>query len=340
MPPAPGLRPVRARDEENAQLREQLTADAEVTGLRGQVADLKDRTPAWSAPCPATAPVAVPPSGMTRRAASRPASSGGRQSDAARSGTGRAAGGAGAAMTWTVPDDTFDYYPRAPARAARTSVMPPISASRGLPRGRGSRAEGSDIQHDLHQARCACGRPHGAPPARRPGLRSPSGRGLRLAVYCWSSSTSRWSGAAAAVRRGRREVWGVHPLLPGESCVDGSRDREADKALLIAARVVGFDETTLRSGAAGERNRARRVHRAVLPVPPRRPVAGDHDDFGILTDFTGIAVTDRYGNYFHATWKNISGHQACVQHLCVTCKTAETYPGTIWPAQRKTRSAS
>ena len=32
-------------------------------------------------------------------------------------------------------------------------------------------------------------------------------------------------------------------------------------------------------------------------------------DFGILPDFAGIAVTDRYGNYFHATWKNISGHQ-------------------------------
>ena len=44
-------------------------------------------------------------------------------------------------------------------------------------------------------------------------------------------------------------------------------------------------------------------------------------DFGILTHFTGIVVTDRYCNYFHtATWKNISGHQACVQHP--PCKTA------------------
>ena len=25
-------------------------------------------------------------------------------------------------------------------------------------------------------------------------------------------------------------------------------------------------------------------------------------DFGILTDFTWIAVTYRYGNYFHSTW--------------------------------------
>ena len=57
-------------------------------------------------------------------------------------------------------------------------------------------------------------------------------------------------------------------------------------------------------------------------------------DFGILAGFAGIAVTDRYGNYFHTTWKNISGHQACVQHLLRDLQDcAETYPGTIWPGQ-------
>ena len=57
-------------------------------------------------------------------------------------------------------------------------------------------------------------------------------------------------------------------------------------------------------------------------------------DFGILAGFAGIAVTDRYGNYFHTTWKNISGHQACVQHLLRDLQDcAETYPDTIWPGQ-------
>ena len=50
-PPAPGCAPCAARDEEIAQLQDQLAArDAEVTGLRGQVAaqdgqlaELKDR---------------------------------------------------------------------------------------------------------------------------------------------------------------------------------------------------------------------------------------------------------------------------------------------------------
>ena len=57
-------------------------------------------------------------------------------------------------------------------------------------------------------------------------------------------------------------------------------------------------------------------------------------DFGILPDFAGIAVTDRYGNYFHATWKNISGHQACVSHILRDLQDcAESYPGTLWPGQ-------
>ena len=57
-------------------------------------------------------------------------------------------------------------------------------------------------------------------------------------------------------------------------------------------------------------------------------------DFGILAGFAGMAVTDRYGNYFHATWKNISGHQACISHILRDLQDcAETYPGTIWPGQ-------
>ena len=107
------------------------------------------------------------------------------------------------------------------------------------------------------------------------------------------------------------------------------------KTLLIAAKVVGFDETTLRSGAAGEKKyvhgafteRYSLFHLGTRSLETMK-------DFGILPDFAGIAVTDRYGNYFHATWKNISGHQACVQHILRDLQDcAETYPGTIWPGQ-------
>ena len=114
------------------------------------------------------------------------------------------------------------------------------------------------------------------------------------------------------------------------------------KTLLIAAKVVGFDETTLRSGAAGEKKyvhgafteRYSLFHLGTRSLETMK-------DFGILPDFAGIAVTDRYGNYFHATWKNISGHQACVEHILRDLQDcAEAYPGTIWPARRKTPSAS
>jgi transposase len=107
------------------------------------------------------------------------------------------------------------------------------------------------------------------------------------------------------------------------------------KTLLIASRVVGFDETTLRSGAAGEK---KYVHGAFTEKYSLFHLGTRSletmKDFGILPDFAGIAVTDRYGNYFHATWKNISGHQACVQHILRDLQDcAETYPGAIWPGQ-------
>ena len=107
------------------------------------------------------------------------------------------------------------------------------------------------------------------------------------------------------------------------------------KTLLIASRVVGFDETTLRSGAAGEKKfvhgafteRFSLFHLGARSLETMK-------DFGILTDFAGIAVTDRYGNYFHKTWKNISGHQACVSHILRDLQDcAETYPAAHWPAQ-------
>jgi transposase len=37
--------------------------------------------------------------------------------------------------------------------------------------------------------------------------------------------------------------------------------------------------------------------------------------FGILPGCTGIAVHDRYQNYFHPDWKHLAGHQICASHL-------------------------
>ena len=37
-------------------------------------------------------------------------------------------------------------------------------------------------------------------------------------------------------------------------------------------------------------------------------------DFAILPGFAGIAVHDRYQNYYNAQWKHLGGHQACCAH--------------------------
>ena len=203
-----------------------------------------------------------------------------------------------------------------------------------LPAERGPRAEGvrrSSTTCTRHSARA--GR-FTWRPARPASLtrRSRSGRGCaRWRSTSWCSSTCRWSGAGCCC-----------PTSPGagvsagfiHSCLARAASMAAGilkliKTLIIASRVVGFDETTLRSGAAGEKKfvhgafteRYSLFHLGARSLDTMK-------DFGILAGFAGIAVTDRYGNYFHATWKNISGHQACTAHILRDLQDcAETYPG-------------
>ena len=106
------------------------------------------------------------------------------------------------------------------------------------------------------------------------------------------------------------------------------------RALITAAAVAGFDETTLRSGPAGEK---KYVHGAFT---------GDYSAFwlgtrsldsmadaGILPEFAGIVISDRYQNYFipggaHRRKPGVSFH---LLRDCEDC--GETDPGAVWPAQ-------
>ena len=55
---------------------------------------------------------------------------------------------------------------------------------------------------------------------------------------------------------------------------------------------------------------------------------------GILPEFAGIVVSDRYQNYFHPRWEHIAGNQACLSHLLRDYEDcAESYPGAVWPVQ-------
>ena len=351
LPPAPGCAPCAARDEENAQLRDQLAwRDAEVTGLRGQVAaqdgelaELKDRIARLERavsrnsgnssmpPSVADTPGRKPPRKKRRQA----------ERDAAKKrGRGKQPGAPGTAMTWTVPDDTRDYYPEGTCECGRAWKTPPISGWPGpTSRKRSPEPQAQTIQHDLHEARCSCGMTHVA--ARPPGVPDSAvsaGPRLRaLAVYLLVFQhvpVERCRLLLSDVAGADVSAGFIHSCLAKAASMAAGTVKLV-KTLLIAAKVVGFDETTLRSGAAGEK---KYVHGAFTERYSLFHLGARSletmTDFGILPDFAGIAVTDRYGNYFHATWKNISGHQACLSHILRDLQDcAEAYPGTHWPAQ-------
>ena len=352
-PPAPGCAPCAARDEEIAQLREQLTArDAEVAGLRGQVAaqdgqlaELKDRIARLERVVSRNSGnSSMPPSGddtpgrkpprKQRRAAERDA--------AKKRSRGKQPGAPGAAMTWTVPDDTFDYYPEGTcACGADLDNAADLGVARSYQQKEVPEPRAVTIQHDLHETRCACGKTHVAP--RPPGVPDSAvsvGPRLRaLAVYLLVFQhvpVERCRLLLSGVAGAEVSAGFIHSCLAKAASMAAGTVKLI-RTLLIAAKVVGFDETTLRSGAAGEK---KYVHGAftgrysLFHLGTRS--LDTMTDFGILPDFAGIAVTDRYGNYFHATWKNISGHQACIAHILRDLQDcAEAYPGTVWPAQAR-----
>lgn len=102
-------------------------------------------------------------------------------------------------------------------------------------------------QHDLHKARCACGRVHAAPrPAGVPD--APPVR--RPWPFTCRALPARPGGAGAGtdLRPGRRRaVSRVHPFLPAKAVGLAAEPVRLIRMLIAAAPVVGFDETTLRS---------------------------------------------------------------------------------------------
>jgi transposase len=342
--PAPGCAPCAARDEEIARLREQLAArDAEVTGLRGQVTELNDRVARLErALSRNSGNSSMPPSGddapgrkpprKQRRAAERDA--------AKKRGRGKQPGTPGSAMTWTGPDETRDWFPVGTCECgAGLDGAADLGVARSYQQKEVPEPEAVTIQHDLHETRCRCGKTHVAP--RPPGVPDSAvsiGPRLRaLAVYLLIFQhvpVERCRQLLADVAGADVSAGFIHSCLARAASMAAGTVRLI-KTLIIAAKVAGFDETTLRSGAAGEK---KYVHGAFTEKYSLFHLGARSletmKDFGILPDFAGIAVTDRYGNYFHATWKNISGHQACIAHILRDLQDcAEAYPGTHWPGQ-------
>jgi len=107
------------------------------------------------------------------------------------------------------------------------------------------------------------------------------------------------------------------------------------KTLLTAAAVAGFDETTLRVGPAGQKKYVLGAFTELYSLffLGKRNLESFRD-FGILPDFAGIVVSDRYACYFHDGWEHLAGHQACLAHILRDYQdAAESWPDAIWPAQ-------
>ncbi len=99
--------------------------------------------------------------------------------------------------------------------------------------------------------------------------------------------------------------------------------------------MAGFGETTLRAGPAGTKKYVLGAFTELysaffLGTRSLQSFRG----FGILPDFAGVVVSDRYACYFHDGWEHIAGNQACLAHILRDYQdAAECWPDAIWPVQ-------
>jgi transposase len=194
-------------------------------------------------------------------------------------------------------------------------------------------------QHDLWRVRCGCGREHVAPlPPGVPAAPSGYGVNLKSLVACLiiyqHVPVERCVQLIGDLTGGAAPSAGfVHGMLSRCAAVPGEVVALIKTAVITAA-VAGFDETTIRCGPAGQKkySAAGATETAAYHLGGRD--LGSFTAFGILPEFTGIAVHDRYACYFNPAWENIAGHQVCLAHLIRDFEdAAQCWPQAIWPIQ-------
>jgi len=215
---------------------------------------------------------------------------------------GKQPGSPGAAMRWEVPDRTEDHYPEGACSCGLDlSEAADLGVSRSYQQEEIPAAAAERVQHDLHGARCACGKTHVAPRlAGVPDSALSIGPRLRaLAVYLVVFQH-------VPVERCRQLIADVAGAAVSEGFIHSCLARAASlagevvaliRALITASAVAGFDETTLRSGPAGEK---KYVHGAFTERYSAFWLGArsldSMQDAGILPGFAGIVVSDRYQN--------------------------------------------
>ncbi|MDP9185209.1 MAG: IS66 family transposase [Actinomycetota bacterium] len=259
-------------------------------------------------------------------------------------GRGKQPGAAGSALPWVVKPD--EHVPHRPDGDCACGADLAGALEMGVERSH----QTHDLpeirvvvrQHDIYRVRCGCGREH---VATLPGDVSPapSSYGLNLRSLVVYLLVYQHVPVARCVELIADLTGGTGPST---GFVHGMLDRAAAtlhevidliKTLITLSHVVGFDETTLKTGPAGTK---RHVLSAVTELYSLFGLGGrDLDsfrDFDVLPEFAGIAVHDRYQNYYNQGWAHLAGHQACAAHLLRDfTDAAEAYPDAEWPEQAK-----
>jgi transposase len=326
-------------DPRDALIREQAER---IAALEAMVADLRERLEAAErAGSRNSGNSSMPPSAddlpgrkmprQQRRAAER--------AEKKRS-RGKQPGSPGAAMRWEVPDRAEDHYPQGQCSCGRDlAEAADLGIARSYQQEEIPAAPAERVQHDLHKAECACGRVHAAArPAGVPDSALSIGPRLRaLAVYLvvfQHVPVERCRQLIADVTGAAVSAGFIHSCLRQAARLAEEVVRLI-RTLITAAAVAGFDETTLRSGPAGNK---KYVHGAFTGQYSAFWLGtrslDSMEEAGILPGFAGIVVSDRYQNYFHPRWEHIAGNQACLAHILRDYQDcAENYPGAIWPVQ-------
>ncbi len=241
-PPAGGCAGCAARDEAIAELGQAVAElRAEVAGLRRCLG--RDSGNSSMPPSSDDLPGKVPPERQRR------GKGGGRS-------RGRQPGAPGTSMTWAEPDKVIDYRPAgACGCGADLALAEDLGVARSHQQLEVPLVTARRIRHDLHQARCGCGRVHVADrPAGVPAPAVSTGPNLRALAVCLviyqHVPVGRCAELIADLTGARVPAGFIH------SCLARTADVIADvvrliKTLITAAAVAGFDETTLRCGPAG-----------------------------------------------------------------------------------------
>ena len=327
-------------DPRDALIRQQA---GRIAALEAQVAELREQLEtALRAMSRNSGNSSMPPSGDDQPGR-RPARKERRAAERAekKRSRGKQPGSPGAAMRMRKPDVTLDHFP---GGACSCGLDLEDAADLGVE----SSYQQEDIpeprptlryQHNLHKAKCACGREHVAQrPDGIPDARLSVGPRLSaMAVYLTVFQhvpVERAQQLIADLTGGIVSAGFVHSCL-GKAAGLVKDSVALIRSLIAASPVAGFDETTLRSGPAGEK---KYVHGAFTELYLAFHLGTRSIETmkkgGILEFFAGIVVSDRYQGYFSETWENFAGHQACAAHILRDFEDcAETYPGSGWPQQ-------